>query len=404
MVAFGETITVVNRSGKVISTVSLKSPAHNFKSFTNPPSQSKHLINVFKEAKDAYRERKAEIVAGRQADLEERRVRQALKAYTIDSSSPTSPTKEVNRTKTTKSRRPESSSRRHSGHNRHSSGEERSQPPSPLRYSHGLDDDRPGLPRRHTHMPHDDVQLARRIQPTRSLSTPGQDIIDMDLAYGEIPPPLHADETELKGLLSKLNIVLDEAHCVQYSVTTMIDSLQKNPDALAAVALTLAEISKIVAKMSPGMLMTVKGAFPAIFALLASPQFLVAAGVGVGVTVVALGGYKIVKKIQARNAEEKERENSMDELQEIGPDVNRIEMWRRGIEYDGIESGGTSVDGEFITPEAVALRMAVEKEKARKERKRDGKEGKKSRSGSKSGKEVKEKKPKKESRLQLMFR
>ncbi|KAI9702933.1 MAG: hypothetical protein M1836_008147 [Candelina mexicana] len=380
MVAFGETIAVVDRSGK-----------------------SRHLINVFKEAKDAYRERKAEIVAGRQADLEERRARRALKAYTIDSSSPNSPTpKDVHRTKTTKSRRPESGSRRNSGHQRHSSGEEHSQPPSPLRYSHEDNDDRPGLPRRHTFMPHDNVELTRRAQPTRSLSTPGPDVVDMNLAYGEIPPPLPDDETELKGLLTKVNLVLDEAHCVQYSVTTMIDSLQKNPDALAAVALTLAEISKIVTKMSPGMLMAVKGAFPAIFALLASPQFLVAAGVGVGVTVVALGGYKIVKKIQARNAEERERETGMDELQEIGPDVNRIEMWRRGIEYDGLESGGTSVDGEFITPEAAALRMAVEKEKKRKERRKEGKPAKSSRS--KSVKDPKEKKPKKESRLQLLFR
>ncbi|KAI9718707.1 MAG: hypothetical protein M1812_003881 [Candelaria pacifica] len=386
MVALGETIAVVDRSGKVIST-------------------SKHLINVFKEAKDAYHERKAEIVAGRQADFEERRVRRALKAHTINPSSPPSATsKDVRRTKTAKSQRPESGSRRHSGHHRYSSGEERSQPSSPLRYSHDLEDDRPGLPRRHTFMPHDNVELARRVQPTRSFSTPGPDIIDMDLAYGEIPPPLPNDETELKGLLTKLNIVLDEAHCVQYSVTTMIDSLQKNPDALAAVALTLAEISKVVAKTSPGMVMAVKGAFPAIFALLASPQFLVAAGVGVGVTVVALGGYKIVKKIQARNTEDREREGTMDELQEIGPDVNRIEMWRKGIEYDGIESGATSVDGEFITPEAAALRLAVEKEKNRKERKREGKEGKKGRSKSVKVKEVREKKPRKESKLQLLFR
>ena len=48
MAALVETIAVVNKSGKAVST-------------------SKHLVNVFKEAKAAYQERKAEVVAGRQA-------------------------------------------------------------------------------------------------------------------------------------------------------------------------------------------------------------------------------------------------------------------------------------------------------------------------------------------------
>ncbi|KAK3061640.1 hypothetical protein LTS18_005744, partial [Coniosporium uncinatum] len=45
----GQTITIVNKSGKVVGT-------------------SKHLVNVFKEAKAAYRERKAELVAKRRVD------------------------------------------------------------------------------------------------------------------------------------------------------------------------------------------------------------------------------------------------------------------------------------------------------------------------------------------------
>lgn len=185
------------------------------------------------------------------------------------------------------------------------------------------------------------------------MSSPSH--IDMDLAYGDMPPPLPVasldDEAELKGLVGKVKMLLEEADCVQYSVTAIIASLQQNPDAMAAVALTLAEISNIATKMAPGALAAMKGSAPAVFALLASPQFLIAAGVGVGVTIVALGGFKIIKKIKARNLENP----GMDEMLEIGGDVNRIDNWRRGIAEAEEQSIGTSVDGEFITPRAAAL-------------------------------------------------
>lgn len=178
----------------------------------------------------------------------------------------------------------------------------------------------------------------------------------MDLAYGDIPPPLPVarvdEEAEFKGLVGKVKMMLEEADCLQYSVTAIIASLQKNPDAMAAVALTLAEISNIASKMAPGVLVAMKGSAPAVFALLASPQFLIAAGVGVGVTIVALGGYKIIKKIKAKNAE---HDPEMDEMIEIGGNVNGIDNWRRGIAEVEEQSIGTSVDGEFITPEAAAL-------------------------------------------------
>lgn len=178
----------------------------------------------------------------------------------------------------------------------------------------------------------------------------------MDLAYGDIPPPLEVirveEEVELKGLVNKVKRMLEEAECLQYSATSIISTLQKDPDAMAAVALTLAEISNIASKLAPGALMALKGSSPAVFALLASPQFMIAAGVGVGITVVALGGYKIIKKIKAKHAEE---EPGMDELLEIGGDVSRIDNWRRGIAEVQAESPGTSVDGEFITPQAAAL-------------------------------------------------
>ena len=180
--------------------------------------------------------------------------------------------------------------------------------------------------------------------------------IDMDLAYGEIPPPLplarQGDEAEFKSLVHKVKHILEEADCLHYSATTIIASLQKNPDAMAAVALTLAELSNIASKMAPGVLAAMKGSAPAVFALLASPQFLIAGGVAVGVTIVALGGDKIIKKRRAKNALQ---EPVMDEMLEIGGDVSRIDTWRRGILEAEEHSVGTSVDGEFITPHAAAL-------------------------------------------------
>ena len=194
--------------------------------------------------------------------------------------------------------------------------------------------------------------------PPRSMTSPASPSppIDMDLAYGPIPPPLpvryETDDTEFKGLVNKVKALLEEADCLQYSVSATIASLQKNPDAMAAVALTLAEISNIAAKVAPGVLASMRGSAPAVFALLASPQFMIAGGVAVGVTIVALGGYKIIKKIRAKTAVE---DPGMDEMLEIGGDVSAIDNWRRGIAEAEEQSVGTSVDGEFITPEAFTL-------------------------------------------------
>ena len=249
-----------------------------------------------------------------------------------------------------------------------------------------------------------DGDFMRPSGPQRSSTTPAD--IDMDLAYGEIPPPLPVarfdEEAEFKGLVGKVKKLLEEADCLQYSATAIITSLQKNPDAMAAVALTLAEISNILSKMAPGAVMAMKGSAPAVFALLASPQFLIAAGVGVGITVVALGGYKIIKKIKAKHAED----TGMDEMLEFDGDISRIDSWRRGIAEVEEQSVGTSVDGEFITPQAAALsRVNLQEAEGRKSHR---KSSSKSKSGSSkdsriSGKPKKEAKAKKPSPLRLMF-
>lgn len=258
--------------------------------------------------------------------------------------------------------------------------------------------------RRHTAQ--DGHSLTRREMPSRSASFPSPPI-DMDLAYGELPPPdTPLDDTELKTLVGRVTTLLDEAHCLQHSVTTTITALQKDPDALAAVALTLAEISNLMAKMAPAALATMKGSFPAVFALLASPQFMIAAGVGVGVVVVALGGYKIIKKIRARNEEEDE---VFDELQEIDVDVNRIDAWRRGVTDIEAASVGTSVDAELITPEAAAIRREdaeTERTSGREEKKTKTKKGHKKTKNPKTNEEEgsrREKRSKKPTALKLLF-
>ena len=203
-----------------------------------------------------------------------------------------------------------------------------------------------------------DRDLAKR----ESKRTKSEAYIDMDLAYGELPPPLPVkkseDQDELRSKMTKLTTLLDEANCLQHSASAIVESLQKNPEALAAVALTLAEISNIASKLAPSVLLSLKGSFPVIIALLASPQFMIAAGVGVGVTVVAFGGYKIIKRIKAKKESEAaaaaaargEGGLELEELQD--GDLSRIELWRRGIAEEQVRSAGTSVDGEFITPGA----------------------------------------------------
>ncbi|KAI9887708.1 MAG: hypothetical protein M1823_000457 [Watsoniomyces obsoletus] len=400
-VALGQTIAVVDKSGKVIST-------------------SKTLLAVFKEAKAAYRERKAEIVAERQLELETKQAQRALKQFTFDERSAVVPSSEDGRKSKSRSRSKRTTTtttNRVPTEARH----RRVDDLSTVREEGAASSRRrpDGVTRRHTSLVQDDHVVTRREGPTRSASYPGPSDIDMDLAYGELPPPspTPADETELKGLMTKVTMLLDEAHCVQHSVTATITALQKDPDALAAVALTLAEISNVVAKMAPGALLTMKGSFPAVFALLASPQFMIAAGVGVGVVVVALGGYKIIKKIRAaRNEDEGE-----DELQELDVDVDRIDAWRRGVSEVETASVCTSVEGEFITPEAAALRRAEGSEPAIRRRDTESEGGSRSRSkkkksskSHKGGKSAvgggdgkregeRKKKSKKPSTLQLLF-
>ncbi|POR33386.1 Uncharacterized protein TPAR_06414 [Tolypocladium paradoxum] len=215
----------------------------------------------------------------------------------------------------------------------------------------------------------------RRSEPDMGGGDGGHTDIDMHLAYGNVPPDLaervdldpgHAgDEWTAHQLVHKVEGLLDEAHCLQHSATAIIKHLQEKPDAAAAVALTLAELSTAVAKMSPAFLGFLKGGSPAVFALLASPQFLIGTGIAVGVTVVMFGGWKIVKKVQEAQAArqlllahegapqdgpvplrtQSEYSAGVDEALVVDEELSTIETWRRGIPDE-------SADLELITPQA----------------------------------------------------
>ena len=355
MAPLGQTIAVIDKSGKVVSTVSWP----RYKYPVTPQLlltvlQSKQLFGVFSQAKAAYRDRKSQFNTERNAKLAEEQALQALAHYKIDDSKSVG----SRRSRRTKSQYHASrsvhrgrSSSRYEQDLQSTSGRE-SQYGAPA-----------GIPRRHTH--HDITVREPEARPMTARSKSDAHI-DMDLAYGEAhpaalskySPPDPNDQKQLDGLVNRAQWLLEEAHCVQHSATATISHLQKNPDAMAAVALTLAEISNLASKMAPAALSALKSAAPTVFALLSSPQFLIAAGVGLGVTVVMFGGYKIIKKIQGGGSggEKQEQLNGMDDMMELNVErLSHVEMWRRGVADIEAKSVGTSVDGELITPTAAAM-------------------------------------------------
>ncbi|KAK0670221.1 hypothetical protein QBC41DRAFT_97156 [Cercophora samala] len=228
----------------------------------------------------------------------------------------------------------------------------------------------PDLAQRHDLAPKN-AAISRSINPTAITMTDRETEVDPQV---DIDP----QEAEALGLMDKIEEFLQEADCVHASATNMIESLQQKPEAAAAVALSLAELSALVGKMSPAFLAFLKGGSPAVFALLASPQFLIGAGVAAGITVVMFGGWKIVKKMTSGNAAPvkeqpiamralpmasgapqhqqrlQELEGQAEQQSEAGyqeplavddvQELSSIEMWRRGIEPSFAE--GTTAAGD----------------------------------------------------------
>ncbi|KAK3402395.1 hypothetical protein B0T20DRAFT_138511 [Sordaria brevicollis] len=258
--------------------------------------------------------------------------------------------------------------------------------------------------------------------------TRGRDSRDHDLAYGDLPPDLHLRSSLDRGrhrashdyplppngiptfppspqgpndepaqkealdLISRIESFLLEAHCLQASASCMIENLQQNPEAAAAVALSLAELSAIIGKMSPAFLAFLKGGSPAIYALLCSPQFLIGTGIAAGVMVVMFGGWKIIRRIAQGGAKQKEVGMGGVEMNAVSgngaaggngmgvrgfdagaraggigqedalvldEELSTIECWRRGI----VVTGEEEAEVELRSPEAdKALRQKYKDE------------------------------------------
>lgn len=366
-------ITVIDRSNKVIG-------------------NSKQFKDVFREAKAAYQGRKAEIKAQRRVK-EEAELQKAIRAVSIQEDEARSTTSRPATTRRHSSQRTQAAGRRspderpraqqvESGTSVRSSHSPRGAQrqmnladfndqiygpngvatqyrrsshtalPSPVHEWDEYDPAARELVRARTDLPLDRYRPSQQLVRSHSA-----DDIDMDLAYGEYNPESlvvtsqEQKEKELKSLVTKCKMLLEEADCAGHSAKAIIGHLQKNPDTLAAVGLTLAEISSVVKTMAPGAVGMIAKSAPAVMALLISPQFLIAVGVSVGVTVIAIGGYKIVKRIKEKAAADMET-NGVDEAIDVR-ELDRIEQWRRGISENddgGSIVSGTSVEGEFITP------------------------------------------------------
>ncbi|KAL7276398.1 hypothetical protein RUND412_000602 [Rhizina undulata] len=256
--ALASTVTVVDNSGKVLNT-------------------SKNLFSAFKEAREAYRTRKAEIVAERLAEKEARQRRREK------------------RERRERREREKAEGKRHKKErkkSRSASGE--SEGNGTLAFD--LDEEEDGVrmetlsrkSSRESLNDNDDNDIMHSSQDPMTLAK----LVDISADLVDD----HVTET-LQCLLLQLQATIDELCCLTFGITTLITELQKCPDTLAVVGLTLAEISALVTKVAPGFVLTLKTAFPVIFGLLSSPQFAVVASVGMAATVVLLGGYKIIRNV-----------------------------------------------------------------------------------------------------------
>ncbi|OJJ85949.1 uncharacterized protein ASPGLDRAFT_65136 [Aspergillus glaucus CBS 516.65] len=349
---FGETVAVIDKSGKVVNT-------------------SKQVFGIFNNARNAYRERKSQFQYERNAKVAERQAMKAMENFSFDDGQSVASSRRSGRSR--------SVARRPSGRSQHP---RRASSRAPSHYSDEESVYAPppaALPRRHTQPIMNTRDVPQQRPPTgRTMSDAD---VDMDLAYGDYNPEAMVprnpgppgavpannmqlqkiEDPELNSLVNRAQILLEEAECLHYSATTAMSQLQQHPDAMAAVALTLAEISNLIGKMAPAAISMLKTSAPAVWALLASPQFLIAAGVGIGATIVMFGSYKIIKQIGGGGSTENkpkavEEPERPEELMEINTEcLSQVEMWRRGVADVEAKSTGTKVDGEFITHTAATM-------------------------------------------------
>ncbi|KAH8172470.1 hypothetical protein LIA77_06725 [Sarocladium implicatum] len=426
-----QTITIVNNSGKIIST-------------------GKELFSIFMDAKDSYLDKKSEIkglqraqtfdqtrsIQGRDRasvyDYDPYRDDRAVPRRSFDEYSDTSSRRSY-RTKSVRSRhhdaatavprsRPALTEYNLKTMSEVSSVAPSRAPPNAYRspFAETMTRDLADARSQAVTTRQMPGQLARRNSydvGSRALVRKPKEI-DMDLAYGSMPPdlehmveldPNYDDGKKAKALVGRVEGLLTEADCLKHSAGAIIKRLQEDPNAAASVALTLTELSKVVAKMSPAVIGMLKGSSPAVFGLLASPQFLIGTSIIAGVTVVMFGGWKIVKKVKenqvAREAlpyagvpdgrptplrTQSEASAGFEEALIIDDELSTIESWRRGIAPFGDDA---SADLELITPQAHRERDEDTKSrKAKSHKARSHKDGEKTREKKPSERAVPERK------------
>lgn len=414
--ALEQTITIVNNSGKIIKTVS---PGVRYSLASLPLTrfpQGKQLFSIFKEAQGNYNDKKSQIRADRELKRSQtydnsRAIPEPPRYYQDDQQLyyDQARRRSYDAGSERGSQRSRQSRSTHSRHHRDSRNprdyDTRSQaltegnlktlsevssvapsraPPPRVAYANPYSPMEMAVSKRD--LAHVEMRSAMAPGPmvsrTRSaaeltLHKPRKEI-DMDLAYGNVPPDLEyrtdldprggGDERHATDLVHRVEGLLDEAKCVHHSATATMTHLQQNPDAAAAVALSLAELSSLVKKTSPAFLTLMKSASPAVFSLLASPHFLIGSSIAVGVTVVCFGGWKIVQRVKEAQAArealayegvpmdrpapmrtQSEYSAGVDEALIIDDDLSSIETWRRGIVPYGEDE---SADFELITPTA----------------------------------------------------
>lgn len=384
-----QTITIVNNSGKIVST-------------------GKELFSIFKDAKDSYLDKKSEIKTLQRAQTFDQarsidnRGRESVYSYDPYRADRALPRRSFDEYSDTSSRRSYRTKSVRSKHYDATEAVPRSRPALTeynLKTMSEVSSVAPSRAPPNAYRSPFAETMTRDLADARSMAVttrapPGPlarrqsfDVggskalvrkpkeIDMDLAYGSMPPdleqmveldPNYDDGKKAKFLVGKVEGLLSECDCLKHSAGTIIKRLQEDPNAAASVALTLTELSKVVAKMSPAIIPMLKGSSPAVFGLLASPHFLIGTSIVAGVTVVMFGGWKIVKRVKENQVAREalgyegampgrpaplrtQSDAGFEEALVVDDDISTIESWRRGIAPFGDDA---SADLELITPQA----------------------------------------------------
>lgn len=272
------TVTVMNQHGEVI---------HN---------GTKSFFSALKEAKEAYKQRKAEIAGERRAQARAREKVMRWNSSRYGGTIQDAPAQAVSEDDSAhhgrrKHRKP---ARRNSSSLSTWSAEEVTEDALVVRSIEDTTTARRG--HQHQHQQRLEEEQERQVHH----QSHGGALLAHDRTM-DMAPALFNDPSvvAVQSLLARVQSIIDEINCLTLGLTTLLTELQKTPETFAAVGLSLAEIANMVTHITPTALVFLKTAFPTVFALLSSPHFAVIAGVAGAATVIVLGGCRIVRSIMA---------------------------------------------------------------------------------------------------------